>query len=56
VFVCDSAGSGRECFWATGVEVCERGGEFIWRLPQGPVKRGNARIGGLRKGSGAEQG
>lgn len=36
---------------------CAReGGEFIWKLPQGPVKRGNAGTGGLRKGSGAGQG
>lgn len=53
-----SAGSGQARSWATGVEVCERRGEqeFIRRLPLGPVKRGNAGIGGLRRGSGAEQG
>lgn len=50
VFGCDSAGSGRVCSWAAGVEVCKE--EFIWRIPQGPVKRGNAGIGGLRRGSG----
>lgn len=37
-------------------KFAREGGEFIWRLPQGPVKRGNAGIGGLRKGSGAGQG
>lgn len=52
VFVCDSAGSGRACSWATGVEVCERGGRVYLEVTSGAGEERECWDWGLAEGVG----